>query len=238
MKIFFIAIITFLLSNLVYSQQPQDSIFVIINGDTVHIWNTGAYENCACLFRMDVTISNDTIYVTEVDTANTWAFCLCYFDLNTSIAGLQSANYCVEIYRRFLLDPDTLIYVGSTSFNYNGSLLTFASISYQSECYDISSVEGNEEIPEAYKLEQNYPNPFNPNTKISWQSTVSGNQTLKVYDVLGNEVATLVDEYRDAGNYEVEFQSSIGSRQLASGIYFYKLKVGSFVETKKMIYLK
>jgi len=72
--------------------------------------------------------------------------------------------------------------------------------------------EGNHSV-KYFRLEQNYPNPFNPSTKISWQSPVSGWQTLKVYDVLGNEVATLIDEYRNAGSYEVEFKSSVGSWQ-------------------------
>lgn len=89
-------------------------------------------------------------------------------------------------------------------------------------------------LPDKFKLEQNYPNPFNPSTKIKWQSPVSGHQTLKVYDVLGNEVATLVNEYREAGNYEINYDASA----LASGIYLYKLQAGSFISTKKMIYLK
>ena len=92
--------------------------------------------------------------------------------------------------------------------------------------------------PKEFLLQQNYPNPFNPSTKISWQSPVGSWQTLKVYDILGNEVATLVNEYRNAGTYEVEFQSTVGSHQLANGIYFYQLKAGDFVETKKMILLK
>ena len=83
-------------------------------------------------------------------------------------------------------------------------------------------------------MSQNYPNPFNPSTKIKWQSPVTGHQTLKVLDLLGNEVATLVDEYKEAGKYEVSFDAS----QLSSGIYFYKLTAGSFVETKKMILLR
>ena len=92
--------------------------------------------------------------------------------------------------------------------------------------------------PTAFYLSQNYPNPFNPSTKISWQSPVSGWQTLKVYDVLGKEVATLVNEYKPAGSYEVEFKSTVGSHQLANGVYFYQLKAGDYVETKKMILLK
>lgn len=88
------------------------------------------------------------------------------------------------------------------------------------------------------KLHQNYPNPFNPSTKISWQSPVSNWQTLKVFDVLGRQVATLVDEYKEAGYHEVEFNSSAVGGGLASGVYYYRLKVDTFVETKKMILLQ
>jgi hypothetical protein len=103
-------------------------------------------------------------------------------------------------------------------------------------------------VPEDFTLSQNYPNPFNPSTKISWQSPVGIWQTIKIYDVLGNEVATLVDEYKPAGKYEVEFNSLTGIRDLASGIYFYQLLVSAlqskdgraenYIETKKMILLK
>jgi len=92
--------------------------------------------------------------------------------------------------------------------------------------------------PDSYHLAQNYPNPFNPTTTVSYQIPVSGQVTLKVFDVLGNEVAVLVDEIREAGRYEVEFQSAVGNRQLASGIYYYRLQAGSFVETKKMMLIK
>ncbi len=97
-------------------------------------------------------------------------------------------------------------------------------------------------IPSTIILFQNYPNPFNPSTKISWQSSIGGWQSLKVYDVLGNEVATLVDQYKPAGNYEFEFstvwETSTIKHQPSSGIYFYQLKAGTFVETKKMLFLK
>ncbi|MBK7629451.1 MAG: T9SS type A sorting domain-containing protein [Ignavibacteriales bacterium] len=113
--------------------------------------------------------------------------------------------------------------------------ISYDSLAFGSISYGITDVEDNyNEIPENFSLLQNYPNPFNPNTKISWQSPVSGHQTLKVYDVLGNEVATLVNEYKSAGSYEVEFNAS----SLSSGIYFYRLNAGSFVQTKKMILIK
>ncbi|MBS4035635.1 MAG: T9SS type A sorting domain-containing protein [Ignavibacterium sp.] len=88
-------------------------------------------------------------------------------------------------------------------------------------------------------LNQNYPNPFNPSTVISWQSPAGSHQTIKVFDVLGNEIATLVDEYKPAGRYIVEFSINSGEdRNLSSGVYFYRLKSGDFVQTRKMILIK
>jgi len=97
-----------------------------------------------------------------------------------------------------------------------------------------TDVEDENSSVKEFSLEQNYPNPFNPSTVISYQLPVSSDVTLKVYDVLGNEVATLVNEEKPAGSYEVEFPAE----GLTSGIYFYKFQAGSFVETKKMILMK
>ena len=94
-------------------------------------------------------------------------------------------------------------------------------------------------IPEQFTLEQNFPNPFNPSTTIKYSIPASEFVTLKVYDVLGSEVATLVNEEKPAGSYEVEFDSHSGEgRNLTSGVYFYKIQAGNFVETKKMILMK
>ncbi|MBE0570664.1 MAG: T9SS type A sorting domain-containing protein [Ignavibacteriaceae bacterium] len=107
-------------------------------------------------------------------------------------------------------------------------------------------VEAEVKAPNVFSLERNYPNPFNPSTKIKYsipdvalrQAQSAILVTLKVYDILGNEVATLVNGEQTAGAYEVEFLTSSGIRQLVSGIYFYQLKAGSFIETKKMMLLK
>jgi murein tripeptide amidase MpaA len=102
-----------------------------------------------------------------------------------------------------------------------------------------NSVAVNFNPPINFVLEHNYPNPFNPTTVISWQSPIGGHQTLKVYDVLGNEVATLVNEYREAGSYKIEFNVAQVSRpELSSGIYLYKLTVGNFSASRKMMLIK
>lgn len=90
-----------------------------------------------------------------------------------------------------------------------------------------------------FLLYQNYPNPFNPATKISWRSAVGSHQVLKVFDALGNEIATLVNEYRPAGIYEIEFnKQTLDNKPLSSGVYFYSLSAGDYSETKSMILLK
>lgn len=94
--------------------------------------------------------------------------------------------------------------------------------------------EASEIVPAEFSLSQNYPNPFNPSTTINWQSPISSHQTLKVYDVLGNEVTTLVDEFRPAGKFEASFEA----KELASGIYFYKLQSANFYEVRKMILIR
>lgn len=132
-------------------------------------------------------------------------------------------------------------YVLSLSASNNGYL--YAGMDYTGiyrSVNQVVSVEEQDILNDNFILFQNYPNPFNPSTKISWQSPVSGWQTLKVYDVLGKEVATLIDEYRKAGRYEIEFPN-VETRHtltLPSGVYFYQLKLGENIQTKKMIYLK
>jgi hypothetical protein len=154
--------------------------------------------------------------------------------INVSFSNVDLCPICdYEVQEYF---KDTLRFV----FTFlDGNVYSFSkSIPISGEGHP-SNVDEKEILPNEFVLHQNYPNPFNPSTKISWQSPVGSWQTLKVYDVLGNEIATLVNEYKDAGNYETEFnvaQESIPA--ITSGVYFYQLKAGNFVETKKMILLR
>ena len=88
--------------------------------------------------------------------------------------------------------------------------------------------------PQEFSLSQNHPNPFNPSTRVRYQISKSGYVILSVYDLLGNEIAKLVDDYKPAGKYNVNFNGT----GLASGIYYYKLQTNDFVKTKKMLLLK
>lgn len=97
-----------------------------------------------------------------------------------------------------------------------------------------SGVSGNEANVNSYELKQNYPNPFNPSTQISFSLKEAGFVTLKVYNLLGKEVADLVSERLGAGNHTVSFSGA----NLQSGIYFYTLKTKDFIQTRKMTLLK
>jgi len=98
----------------------------------------------------------------------------------------------------------------------------------------LPTVEVDAGMPRTFELGQNYPNPFNPSTVMSYQLPVASNVSLKVYDVLGREVATLVNGRQEAGRYSVSFNAA----SFASGVYFYRLQAGNFVQTKKMMLVK
>lgn len=129
-------------------------------------------------------------------------------------------------------------YVGQTyddEMNYFKNWITERFFWMDTELQKIVEVhESAEERPASFELFQNYPNPFNPETVIRYQLPVFSKVSLKVYDVLGNEIAVLVNEYQNPGAYVAHFKAN----QLSSGIYFYQLKAGDFLQTRKMIVLK
>jgi hypothetical protein len=134
---------------------------------------------------------------------------------------------------------------GTTSESHSYSLvddnLSTGKYSYRLKQIDLdgsftysNEIEVDLTLPQSFSLEQNYPNPFNPTTSIKYQVSNISNVSLKVYDIIGNEIATLVNEIQPAGIYEVNFNAS----SLPSGVYFYKLQASSFSETKKMLLMK
>ena len=171
------------------------------------------------VYQYTLQISNDSL---------NWA------DVRTNISSFAqewSIEYIGPIEARYI----KIIFIANNQSAWAGL--------WEAEFYGNLKVPSNYDddekvIPIEYSLEQNYPNPFNPSTKISWQSPVASWQTLKVYDIIGNEVATLVDEFREAGRYEINFEASTEGQHLASGVYFYRLQSDPFVQTKKMILLR
>ncbi|MFI5407070.1 MAG: T9SS type A sorting domain-containing protein, partial [Nitrososphaerales archaeon] len=126
-------------------------------------------------------------------------------------------------------------YTGYITVTSNDIQNPFVTIPVRMFTGDPVSVHDDDNVPKTFSLEQNYPNPFNPNTIIGFRIAEFGFVSLKVFDVLGNEVVTLVNEEKPAGVYEVEFSANAG---YTSGVYFYKLQAGNFIETKKMLLLK
>ncbi len=118
-----------------------------------------------------------------------------------------------------LLFPDTALVPRAWVFEYGGGT---------------TGIKNTHQLISNYKLEQNYPNPFNPSTTINYEVPSSGRVVLKVYDILGREVESLVNENKSAGKYSVSFNAD----KLASGVYFYKMQAGQYYSIKKMILLK
>jgi hypothetical protein len=98
----------------------------------------------------------------------------------------------------------------------------------------VGTPSNNNQVPNAYNLSQNYPNPFNPATKISFSLPKAGDVKLVVYDILGKEVAIVINDFRTAGTHTIDFNAS----NLASGVYLYRIEAGTFTDTKKMMLLK
>lgn len=101
---------------------------------------------------------------------------------------------------------------------------------------EVTSVNEEDELPKEFTLNQNYPNPFNPSTSISYQLSMGGFVSLKVYDTIGKEVVTLVNEFQDAGKHSIQLKAN--QFGMTSGIYFYRLTAGAYSSTKKMLLLK
>jgi hypothetical protein len=126
---------------------------------------------------MDVNVSSDTIFITEIDTSKDWATCMCYFDLCINITGLEPGNYTAVVYRTLAFDTN-IYYVGSISFTVNNKINPYSFTAYQSPCNQISSTL------EYHKV----------STTIEFSIPVFDFVTLKIYNLSGQEIETLINE--------------------------------------------
>ena len=147
---------------------------------------------------------------------------------NLSFSLKTSGMRKTKVHLKILLDENISGEYTLSELTAEDSVLHIGKEGYQEVSFggDLAVIE--------YALEQNYPNPFNPSTTLKYQIQQNGFVTLKVYDILGKEVATLVNEVKTQGIYEVNFNAS----NLASGVYLYRLNVNDYVDVKKMILLK
>ncbi len=147
-------------------------------------------------------------------------------------------NWPVRISTPNVFQPKFISKVGFLGNTSEDCLILWGDINfgglYATYCGSISDVNETQQPPKYYSLSNNYPNPFNPSTKIEYKIPESGQVLLKIYDMLGREVATLVNEEKPAGSYNITFNAS----KLPSGVYYYRLASENFIETKKMILIK
>ncbi|MEP0862729.1 MAG: T9SS type A sorting domain-containing protein, partial [Ignavibacterium sp.] len=122
---------------------------------------------------------------------------------------------------------------GTGNFNVTANAILLGVMDYMNIPTEVELSDNS--IPSEFTLEQNYPNPFNPSTKISWQSPVGSWQTIKLYDIMGREIETIIDGYFEAGYHSTLYNVN---SSLSSGVYFYRLQAGNFTQTKKMILMR
>jgi hypothetical protein len=123
---------------------------------------------------------------------------------------------------------------GSAAFTDNAPLTRCWQVFYKLDLSTLTGIQEDENLANGFRLNQNYPNPFNPATKIDYTVAQATRVTIRVYNVLGEEVATLLNEEVQPGTYQAVFDAS----RMASGVYYYKMTAGSFTETKKMMLVK
>ena len=226
-----------------YSKQSVSGDFLTLkyNNSGAVIWETrfnspGNYDDITTGLIID---SKNNVYITGYNalSSNTYSITTVKYSsagdhlweqIFYSEPGIHSIDQSIGI----SLDSSYNVYIAGYSYN-TGTNDDFFTIKYSQS---VSITQNSNLIPEIFSLSQNYPNPFNPSTVIRYSVSENSFVSLKVYDVLGNEVAELINEKQNPGSYNYQFSTS--NYQLSSGIYFYKLESGAFSETKRMILLK
>jgi hypothetical protein len=157
-----------------------------------------------------------------------------YSEVSTAIATQYFRVYTGEARDSLYFSNDQGFYRRHQSYSYGQNDHWFALLEANLQSVSVDAIHEQKLLPNIIELSQNYPNPFNPTTIITFSVGTYGNTSLKVYDVLGREVAILVNEAKNAGNYKVIFNAS----KLASGVYFYKLTAGGYSFVKKLLLMK
>ena len=211
----------------------RQQLVSLITGEII---DTGHFGTGGPLDWDDTDLEDLIAYQTDKRTAYTWRD-----DGSSYPPGRLDfqifTNSVLDVEKAFLIqtevmNPDRLAMYGLQKFDSGNASDHFPKVTDYH--INIPTVVKDKPVPEDFMLEQNYPNPFNPSTNIGYQLADGSKVTLKIYDVLGKEIATLINEYKPAGKYEIEFDAS----NLPSGVYFYQLISGENIATKKLVLIK
>jgi len=222
----------------------MDNVFAEVDAEELVLHHQKAtYNCCPDSFTFTITISNDSLYVTEREVLTTPCSCLCCYNISTAIEGLTEGEWRV-VYRWLDDDPwswrDWHLAVTIGDPNQKG--LGLITRSEASGCLDEpSGIPGDNDVPvPGTALLQNVPNPFNPETTIAFELLEQEAVTLRVFDLTGRIVRVLVDGevYPNGCHQAVWNGKDNAGRQVASGTYFYRLEAGKYNETKSMVLLK
>lgn len=210
------------------------------NGDTVwtHLYGGFGYEYS---FDIVKTENDDFILIGNTNSSGAGSYDIYLVNIDSSGDTIWTKTFGSSIYENAIGslksdDGDYIIYGQRKPFSIsNVSDILLAKIKLDGTS-DID--ETSYSLPSGFKLEQNFPNPFNPTTIIKYSIPNSAITQIKIYDIIGIEISTLVNEFKQAGNYEIEFNAESSAGRLPSGIYFYRIISGEYSDTKKMILLK
>lgn len=228
-------------------KEPNDD-FVnasIISSDVIYTGHLGYYSNEITdnndYYKLTLTSNWDSLYV-RADMDSTLDLDLSLYDnLQNQISSSGTGG--IKEILSFSKALQGVYFIRVAKYFGYGSYAIKATNHYPGNLLTDIKNEEIKLIPTSFTLYQNYPNPFNPSTKIKYDIPVNTHVTLKVYDILGNEAATLVDEFQNAGSYIINFSTENNSSEVfrgkfSSGVYFYRLEAGSFSQVKKFILLK
>jgi type IX secretion system substrate protein/Kelch motif protein len=179
--------------------------------------------------RFYIVGGNNSIGSTSSDSTFVWGISGAVWTPLGSLKPVAAHNIEAAVTYRLVGDTVKIFCPGGSSGT--GTTMNFDVIACG---LTVTGIGKESEIPKEYALMQNYPNPFNPSTTISYALPTAGNVNLVVYNLLGKEVALLVNDYKHAGRYTVDFSAA----NLASGVYFYRIQSGQFTDVKKMLLLK
>ncbi len=254
MKTLAIIVLAFIFVDVPFSQplcdfRGVDSLTVQFSGDTTSVWDLSLCAYCSAEFAVSVSASNDSIFIAQTDTAGKIATCDCLFDQRTSIVGLSPGEYWIvvrrELLKKYGYPSDLIQFVGAAHvqrppISGRGQMATadsgvFKWNAFQSGCLPDLVTEDIPTLPNQFALLPNFPNPFNPSTIIGYQVPSAEYVQIKVYDILGREIRTLVADRKPPGQYAIPFDPGV---KASSGIYYCRMVAGSFSMTRRLILLR